>query len=409
MVYEQAIKAVSSLQDKGLKERILPLVAQHRQQFGLNAHLSVFSAPGRVEVIGNHTDHNHGLVLAAAVNLDTLALVSARQDKQVRLLSDGYPLIELNLAQLAPQAEEAGSSQALIRGVAAGLESRGYKTGGFDAVMSSQVLSGSGLSSSAAFEVLVCHILDVLYNQGKLDATTRAQIGQYAENAYFMKPSGLMDQMASSFGGLVQIDFGPEQPQVQRLDFSFQKAGYALVVLNTRSSHDDLTQAYAAIPQEMQAAARVAGGQLLRDVPFEGFLNALPQVRAQAGDRAALRGLHFYQENQRVQAAAQALENQDLPAFFAAIDQSGLSSETQLQNLHVSDRDQPLSLALALARQLLSGQGACRVHGGGFAGTTLNFVPLSQVEDFTKAMETVFGTGCCHSLDVRSQGPVQLI
>ncbi|NLE69791.1 MAG: galactokinase [Clostridiales bacterium] len=409
MVYEQALRSLIALQeDTGASQeqinRYKNLVLLHQQLYNTKAGLAIASAPGRVEIIGNHTDHNHGLVLAAAVNMDTVAAFSPRDDLQVNLTSEGYEAISLNLKELNPVAEEAGTSRALIRGVAAGLVARGYRIGGFDAVMSSQVLSGSGLSSSAAFEVLVCYILDLLYNQGAMDAVTRAQVSQYAENAFFMKPSGLMDQMASSFGGLVEIDFKDQQPKVATLQIAFQDAGYSMVIVNTRSSHDDLTPAYAAIPREMKAAAQAAGGHLLRDVDFDVFLSVLPKVQREAGDRAVLRALHFYQENQRVLAAVEALKDHDFEAFFAAVNASGLSSWTQLQNITVHEDQQPIALALAVARQVLAGSGACRVHGGGFAGTTLNFVPFHKLDQFTRAMEALFGAGCCHELDVRPEG-----
>ena len=409
MVYEQALRSLIALQeDTGASQeqinRYKNLVLLHQQLYNTKAGLAIASAPGRVEIIGNHTDHNHGLVLAAAVNMDTVAAFSPRDDLQVNLTSEGYEAISLNLKELNPVAEEAGTSRALIRGVAAGLVARGYRIGGFDAVMSSQVLSGSGLSSSAAFEVLVCYILDLLYNQGAMDAVTRAQVSQYAENAFFMKPSGLMDQMASSFGGLVEIYFKDQQPKVATLQIAFQDAGYSMVIVNTRSSHDDLTPAYAAIPREMKAAAQAAGGHLLRDVDFDVFLSVLPKVQREAGDRAVLRALHFYQENQRVLAAVEALKDHDFEAFFAAVNASGLSSWTQLQNITVHEDQQPIALALAVARQVLAGSGACRVHGGGFAGTTLNFVPFHKLDQFTRAMEALFGAGCCHELDVRPEG-----
>lgn len=406
MAYEQAYSQLNQLTDTALRERFARLLRQHQELYATAGPLHAFSAPGRAEIIGNHTDHNHGQVLAAAVNLDTIAIVSARADRIVRLFSDGYEAITVSLDNLAPVQALAGTTASLIRGVADGLAQRGFACGGFDAVMSSQVLSGSGLSSSAAFEVIICHIFDVLYNRSSLDFITRAQICQYAENTHFMKPSGLMDQMASSSGGLVRIDFAGSTPQVDSLQASFYDAGYALVIVNTHGSHDNLTPAYAAIPAEMRAAARAAGGQLLGDVPFEDFLAKLPAVRTQAGDRALLRALHFYQENQRVAQATAALLQGDYPAFFEAINQSGLSSQTQLQNIHVDEQVQPLTLALALARQILGSEGACRVHGGGFAGTTLNFVPLHLQAAFTQAMDALFGPGSCHSLDVRKEGPV---
>jgi len=407
MVYEQIEGRLTALQDADTRERYARLLGLHRQHFRAGP-LYALSAPGRAEIIGNHTDHNRGRVLAAAINLDTAAVVSPREDLRVRLFSEGYGLIELGLDNLKPGAQQAGSSAALIAGVAEGLVKRGYSIGGFDAVVGSQVLSGSGLSSSAAFEVLVCYIFDVLFNGSSVDFISRAQIGQYAENVHFGKPSGLMDQMASSSGGLVAIDFREAIPQVDTIRFSYREVGYAMVIVNTGGSHDNLTEAYAAIPREMKAAAAVLGGETLSEVPFETFTDNLRRVREEAGDRALLRALHFYQENRRVAQAADALREGNLPAFFKAVNESGLSSETQLQNIHVNEKEQPMALALALARETLRGQGACRVHGGGFAGTTLNFVPLDMLEGFTHAMEALFGPGCCHSLDVRLEGPARI-
>jgi len=408
MVYEQAQSRLTALKDADTRERYARLLGLHRQHFRSAGPLYALSAPGRAEIIGNHTDHNRGRVLAAAINLDTAAVVSPREDLRVRLFSEGYGLIELGLDNLKPGAQQAGSSAALIAGVAEGLVKRGYSIGGFDAVVGSQVLSGSGLSSSAAFEVLVCYIFDVLFNGSSVDFISRAQIGQYAENVHFGKPSGLMDQMASSSGGLVAIDFREAIPRVDTIRFSFHEVGYAMVIVNTGGSHDNLTEAYAAIPKEMKAAAAVLGGETLSEVPFETFIDNLRWVREEAGDRAVLRALHFYQENRRVAQAADALREGNLPAFFRAVNESGLSSETQLQNIHVNEREQPMALALALARETLQGQGACRVHGGGFAGTTLNFVPQGMLEGFTQVMEALFGTGCCHSLDVRLEGPARI-
>lgn len=407
MVYEQIEGRLTALQDADTRERYARLLGLHRQHFRAGP-LYALSAPGRAEIIGNHTDHNRGRVLAAAINLDTAAVVSPREDLRVRLFSEGYGLIELGLDNLKPGAQQAGSSAALIAGVAEGLVKRGYSIGGFDVVVGSQVLSGSGLSSSAAFEVLVCYIFDVLFNGSSVDFISRAQIGQYAENVHFGKPSGLMDQMASSSGGLVAIDFREAIPQVDTIRFSYREVGYAMVIVNTGGSHDNLTEAYAAIPREMKAAAAVLGGETLSEVPFETFTDNLRRVREEAGDRALLRALHFYQENRRVAQAADALREGNLPAFFKAVNESGLSSETQLQNIHVNEKEQPMALALALARETLRGQGACRVHGGGFAGTTLNFVPLDMLEGFTHAMEALFGPGCCHSLDVRLEGPARI-
>lgn len=415
MVYEQAKKTLESETVKSRMKGLYPdpevqsgrvrrLIDRHKALYGGTRPLSLLSAPGRAEVIGNHTDHNHGKVLAAAVNLDTLALVSPREDNLARLHSEGYESFSISLDDLRLDRAQPGTSSALVMGVARGLSDRGYTIGGFDAVMDSQVLSGSGLSSSAAFEVTVCAVIDALYNGFSVDPVVRAQISQYAENVFFGKPSGLMDQMASSCGGLVRIDFAQAQPEVETLSFSFSRAGYALVIVNTRSSHDDLTAAYSAIPAEMRAVASACGGTVLRDVSYGDFLKKLPLVREKVSDRALLRALHYYQENILVDRAAEAIKSGNLPAFFEAVNASGLSSETQLQNIHVKDGEQPLALALALARRMLGGKGACRVHGGGFAGTTLNFVPENDLREFSEGMDAVFGPDSCHVLDVRERG-----
>jgi galactokinase len=405
-----ALKQLASLYSDAdwAKERYEDLIAQHQQRFGCAAPLFLLSAPGRAEIIGNHTDHNAGFVLAAAVQLDIAAAVSPRDDFLINLFSEGYDPLRITLENLIPQQGEAGTTAALLRGVASGMRSRGLRIGGFDAVMNSSVLSGSGLSSSAAFEMLACAIFETLFSGFCLEPLNRAKIGQYAENAYFMKPSGLMDQTASSFGGLSMIDFGEDQARVETLSFSFHEAGYAVVVVNTQSSHDGLTAAYSAIPFEMKAAAKAAGGKLLRDVPYQKFMDALREVRREAGDRAVLRALHFYRENQRVLEAAEGLKAGDIARFFKAVNESGISSWTLLQNISHEEQHQPMALALALAKGVLGDRGACRVHGGGFAGTTLNFVPLDLLAAFSEVMEQVFGPNCCQSLDVRGEGPVLL-
>jgi len=392
----------------GGAERYAALLEEYRRHFPEPARLVMACAPGRAEILGNHTDHNHGKVLAAAVSLDAAAVFSPREDLRVRLFSEGYPPLSLDLSSLSADPAEAATTASLVRGVAAGLKLRGRPYGGFDAVVSSRVFSGSGLSSSASFEVLMCAVQDALYGGNSLDPVTRAQVGQHAENAHFMKPSGLMDQMASSFGGFIAIDFRNPQPLVESLPSSFSGAGHAMVIVDTGSSHGDLTDAYSSIPLEMKAAAGTMGGRVLRDVPYAVFLENLPEVRAKTGDRACQRAMHFYQENRRVDLAASALKAGDLEGFLAAVNASGLSSWTLLQNISIGAREQPLALALARAQELLQGKGACRVHGGGFAGTTLNFVPRGTLPGFVRGMEAIFGAGCCHELDVRSEGPAVL-
>ena len=381
------------------------LVKAHEDLFHAeSAPLFLISAPGRTEIIGNHTDHNNGRVLAAAVNLDCLACVSPRQDQTVRIHSQGYPAIELSIDDLDKRPEEEGTSAALVRGVARGMKERGFQLGGFDAAVTSDVMGGSGLSSSAAYEVMICAIFDALYNGFTVGSTPRAQIAQYAENEYFGKPSGLMDQMASSTGGLVTIDFKHADPEVTPLTFSFNDAGYSLVVVNTGGSHDNLTPEYAAVRSEMQDVANFFGEKVLRQVRPEQLWQNMGAVREKLGERPVLRALHFFQENERVKQLVHGIRTNDLRSIFEAVTASGESSWMLLQNVYPAGKSQPLSLGLAIAAGTLRGKGAWRVHGGGFAGTTLNFVPNEMVDEFVKRMEDVFGEHACFVLDVRPEG-----
>ena len=382
------------------------LAKAHEDNYHDNrAPLYMISAPGRTEIGGNHTDHNNGCVLAAAVNLDTLACVSAADDMTVQIRSEGYPELKVDLSDLEVKEEEKGTSAALVRGVAKGMLDNGFKIGGFRACMVSDVMGGSGLSSSAAYEVLIAKIFEALYNEKEMDATSRAKLSQYAENVYFGKPSGLMDQMACSTGGLVNIDFKSE-PKVKPVQYNFSDKGYQLVVVNTRSSHDDLTDEYASIREEMQQVAAYFGEKTLRSVRPEQVFQHMADISSKLSERAVLRAMHFFFENERVKKQVDALLNDDLNAFFAAVNQSGKSSWTLLQNIYpAGSKNQSLALALAVAEKVLDGLGACRVHGGGFAGTTLNMVPQDMVGMFVSTMEHVFGPGCCAVLDVRQVGP----
>ena len=386
-------------------ERYMLLLKRHEATFGVEAAPSIISAPGRTEICGNHTDHNNGLVMAAAVNLDTVAAVSARDDLRVTLHSEGFAPVEIDLNDLSPVAEEQGRPASIIRGVARRMRDMGLRVGGFDASATSTVLTGSGLSSSAAFEVLIVTIFDLLFNGGRVDAITRAQISQYAENEYFGKPCGLMDQMASSVGGLVAIDFKGE-PVVTPLQMDL--SGYSLVVVNTGGSHDDLTADYAAIRREMAAVAACFGEKTLRRVRPEQLWQDLPRVRQAAGDRAALRAMHYYGENERVKQMIKAVQANDVEAFKQILIASGRSSWMYLQNVYAHADTQPLCVALGLAEHLLAGCGAWRVHGGGFAGTTLNLVPLDQEERFLRHMRDAFGPHACHVLNVRAEGAVKV-
>lgn len=380
------------------------LVKEHEDIFHTDDKpLYLISAPGRTEIIGNHTDHNNGRVLAAAVNLDCLACVSPRDDMNVCIHSQGYPVISLSLDDLAVHEEEKGTSAALVRGVAKGMADRGCRLGGFDAAVTSDVLGGSGLSSSAAYEVMVCAILDALYNGFTVASTPRAQIAQYAENVYFGKPSGLMDQMACSTGGLVTIDF-KDEPVVEPLSFNFNEAGFALVVVNTGGSHDNLTPEYAAIRTEMEEVAAFFGEKVLRSVRPEQLEQQMGALREKVGERPILRAMHFFQENKRVKQMVQAIRRKDLAAMLAELNASGESSWKLLQNVFCVGTEQPMTLALALAEEMLAGKGAWRVHGGGFAGTTLNFVPLDLADTFVQRMQAVYGDHSCFVLDVRPEG-----
>ncbi len=378
--------------------------------FGDGGELMLFSAPGRTELGGNHTDHERGRVIAGSVDLDIVAVVR-RTDGCIRIQSQGYPLDEVAVSDTAPVETERNTSAALIRGTVAGFADAGFAVGGFEAYTVSDVLKGSGLSSSAAFEVLVGTVLNHLYNGGVVDATRVAQIAQYAECEYFGKPSGLMDQMASAVGGVVAIDFADATaPVVERLSCDFAAEGYALCIVDVGGDHADLTHEYAAVPAEMQAVAASLGGEVLRDVTRTAFEAALPTLRARHGDRAVLRAWHFFDENERAAAQAAALREGDFAAFLRLVLASGRSSLAYLQNVYPASMPQcqGITVALAVAERVLDGCGAWRVHGGGFGGTTQNYVPFDKTEEFCAAIERVFGAGSCHILRLRPCGAVML-
>ena len=369
-----------------------------------------FSAPGRTEIGGNHTDHQRGKVLAAAVNLDTRAAVGRNHLGVIRVLSQGYPMCQIRVGDWQPQPGEEGTTAALIRGVAACFAQLGCPVGGFDAYVTSTVLPGSGLSSSAAFEVLMGTVINALFFEGKATPAEIAAMGQRAENVHFGKPCGLMDQMASAGGGLVTIDFADaDAPKVQQVDFDFSACGYALCIIDTGADHADLTPEYGAIPAEMGKIANYFGKKVLSEVLEEKVYAALPALRQTCGDRAVLRAIHYYNENRRVDAQVDALERGDFEGFLEQVRQSGRSSYMLLQNVIVPGRaGQEMALALALCEKLLAGQGACRVHGGGFAGTVQAFVPHDRLEDFCDSIERVLGQGSCHVLDIRPRGGIEL-
>ena len=370
-----------------------------------------FSAPGRTEIGGNHTDHQRGRVLAAAVNLDTVAAVRPNGTNVIRILSQGYPMCEVDLSQLAPVDTEINSTPALIRGVAARFAQLGCEVKGFDAYCESTVLPGSGLSSSAAYEVLIGTVINHLYFDGRVSQPEIAQIGQYAENVFFGKPCGLMDQTASAVGGLVTIDFADkEKPAIRSVDFDFAACGHALCIVDSRASHADLTDEYAAVTREMKALCDHFSKEVLTEIDEADFYAAMPALRAKCGDRAVLRGVHEYQENRRVLQQVAALESGDFDTFLKLIKQSGFSSWMYLQNVIPSGykEHQDMAVALALCEKYLCGRGAYRVHGGGFAGTVQAFVPFDLVEGFKNGIDAVLGEGACHILSIRPQGGVEM-
>jgi galactokinase len=372
----------------------------------------LFSTPGRTELGGNHTDHQHGHGLAASVNLDTIACVVPNGSRTIRIKSRHHRLAEVDLDDLSVHREEVGNSVALVRGVAARMGQLGYRVEGFDAYTTTRVLRGSGLSSSAAFEVLAATIMNHLYCGDAFSPVELAQIGQFAENAYFEKPCGLLDQLSCAAGGIIAADLhDPENPVFRTVNVDLQSFGYALCVIDSRASHADLTVDYAAIPQEMGQVAACFGREVLGDVDYQQFRANLSTVRSTCGDRATLRALHFFWDDARVEQSRDALERGDFQEFLHLVRQSGRSSYMYLQNVsnYRESRSQPLALLLAVAEELLGSRGACRVHGGGFAGTIQAFVPLDLLEEFTQAMEELTGPGACHVLSFRSVGTTLLI
>lgn len=411
--YDARFKRVYVSDDavKAQHERYVSLANDFAELFGEDREARLFSAPGRTEVGGNHTDHNHGRVLAASINLDAIAVASKNDENTVRVKSRGYDMDVCDISDLEIKESEKGHSPALVRGMCAGFKKFGYNIGGFDAVTLSSVLSGSGLSSSAAYEVLVGTMLNYLYNDGKVDAITIAKIAQYAENVYFDKPCGLMDQMACSVGGFVTIDFNnPSEPIVNEVKFDFAASGHSLCIVDTKGSHSDLTDDYAAIRGEMESVAELFGKKVLREVDEQEFKNNIPAVRKKVGDRAVLRAIHFFADNERVLNEVDALKKGDFEAFKSYILESGDSSYRYNQNVFSVKKptEQPVSLALAISESILKGKGAWRVHGGGFAGTIQAFVPNELLSDYKTAMEGIFGEDSCYVLIIRPVGGTEI-
>ena len=392
------------------KKRYVDTITKFEEYYG-EGEVRIFSAPGRSEIGGNHTDHQHGKVLACAINRDAIGVVK-QIDGEIRLISDGSEEYVVDITDLAIKEEEKGTTLSLIRGVLAGFVERNYKIGGFKAYITSDVLIGSGVSSSAAFETLIGSILSGLYNEMSISSTDIAIIGQYAENVYFGKPCGLMDQMACSTGSLVYIDFyDPKNPVVERVSFDMESYGYSLCITDTKGSHADLTDEYAAVPEEMKRVARYFGKEVLADVSFEELLANMTEIREKTSDRCVLRALHFLAENMRVEKEVAALKAGNIADFFATVKASGDSSYKFLQNVYsVKDvHHQNVSLALAVSETVLAENGVCRVHGGGFAGTIQAFVKNEAVKEYQGYMNQIYGAGSCSVFKIRNYGGLSVI
>lgn len=393
-------------------DRYAALMNEFQTVFG-NDEVELFSSPGRTEIGGNHTDHNYGRVLAGAVNLDNIAVAAANGSNTIRIKSAGYPEFQVDLSSLEIDESQFYTSSALVKGICARMKEVGYQIGGFDACIEGRVPKGSGLSSSASFEVLIGAIVNQLFNGGKMSAVENAIIGQWSENNYFGKPCGLMDQTACSVGGLITIDFeDPSKPIVKEVDFDFVSTGFALVITDVGGGHDDpASQAeYASLPTEMKSVAAELGAKVLRQVTLEQIVAKIPEIRQKTGDRAILRAYHFQGDNQRVVEQVAALENNDFQSFLKMVVESGYSSYMYNQNIFdvVHKDEQVVSLALALSEMILKGKGAWRVHGGGFGGTIQAFVPQDLLDVYVKILEHVYGEGSCHKLFIRAKGAIKL-
>lgn len=394
------------------KPRYISLLEEFIKLFGDDRDVIITSAPGRTEVCGNHTDHNNGKVMAASINLDAIAVCAKSSDNRIRVKSQGHAMNEVNITKLLPDEAEFGRSTAMVRGVVAKIKDLGFEIGGFDAVTMSDVMGGSGLSSSAAFEVLLGTTVSYLFNDGKISAVDIAKVAQYSENVFFGKPCGLLDQMASSVGTFVSIDFeSTEKPVIKKVDYDFSTSGHSLCIVDTGGNHSDLTDDYAAVRAEMESVAAAMGKNVLREISFEDFKKALPEIKDKVNDRAIIRAFHFYNENIRVEKAVSALESGDFDAFKQIIIDSGHSSYMYNQNVFApaNPTEQKLSVALCMSEDILKGKGAWRVHGGGFAGTIQAFVPNDILDEYKTAMESVFGEGNCHVLIIRPVGGTRVM
>ncbi|MEE5992699.1 MAG: galactokinase family protein [Oscillospiraceae bacterium] len=392
------------------RQRYIDAIEKFGEEFGTDGEIMLFSAAGRTELCGNHTDHQGGHVLAGSINLDMIAVASKRDNEKIRLKSEGFLMDSVELSDLTPQPDEVNSSSALLRGISARFRELGYPVNGFDAYTTSDVLRGSGLSSSAAFEVLVGNICNFFFAEGRLSTVEIAKIGQYAENFYFGKPCGLEDQLACSVGGVIAIDFKGDEPVIEQTSVNLAKEGYALCILDSNADHANLTEAYSAIPAEMKKVARIFGKSRLCDVKKADFLVKVPEIREICGDRAVLRALHFFRDDKRVIRAVHSLQNGYFEQYLKEIRDSGASSFEYLQNVstYTDPAHQEVALTIAICTEILGGRGAVRVHGGGFAGTVQAYVPLDMLDSFKTQIETVLGERHCHVLKIRPVGGLAL-
>ncbi|MBR2067231.1 MAG: galactokinase, partial [Solobacterium sp.] len=394
------------------RNRYLDVLYGFLHHFGDRNEVALYSASGRVEIGGNHTDHQHGCVLASSINMDMLACVSLSHTNKISLISDGYDLCEVNLNDLDKRDEEEGNSISLIRGICKCFKDRNADLKGLDIYVKSYVPSGSGLSSSAAFETLLATILNDLFMGEKVDEAEIAKVGQYVENEYFGKPCGLMDQMACSYGGVIAVDFlNPQEPVIKKMDMDLKEAGLSLCIIDSGASHEDLTDEYAAVLEECKQVAHICGGEYLRDIEEAVFWEKVKECRKQCGDRAVLRAMHFFAENKRAQMEAEAIENKDYDQFLKLVDASGDSSWQLLQNIYASNavQNQEVAFTIALAKSILQGEGAVRVHGGGFAVTVQAFVPFEKEEEFISTMDKILGKGSCHKMMIRPVGGIRIV
>lgn len=397
---------------ENVKKRYINCIKNFEKEYGQSENLSIFSAPGRTEIGGNHTDHQHGRVLAGAINLDTIAVVSLNNESIIKICSKEYGMNKVDINNLNIVPKEKNTSQAIIRGIVSKFNDLGYKISGFNAYTTSDVLCGSGLSSSACFELLICTIINHLFCNNSLSDITLAQISQYAENVFFGKPCGLMDQTACAVGGIVSIDFkNPNKPMVDNIPFKLQEHGYSLVITNTGDSHADLTDDYSSVPLEMKNIAKYFNKNFLSDVDEKDFYNEISNLCQLKNDRAILRAIHFFNDNNRVLSQVEALKKNDFKSFLKLVNESSDSSSNYLQNIYSCNNfnEQGISLALCLTKQFLKENGACRVHGGGFAGTIQAYIPNKILEEYVKMMESVFGEKSCYILNIRDYGAIKVI